>query len=110
MEYVLYELALDHCRKKSSPRIVNYVSKNLEKIQNPKFEKILDLLSSFDPAWGTEFEDFATGQKKEALNSVVALRNQIAHGENANITLASIITYYKQIKLIIKFLSEKFEA
>jgi hypothetical protein len=45
-------------------------------------------------------------QQKEALDSLLANRNSIAHGRNVGITYARVKEYYSHIKDVISLLKE----
>src|SRR5664279_618908 len=81
---VLSEYAVD----KSAPRVASYVSRNLNQFQNPKMSKILELVDRFDRAWGDEIRNNLRPEAKDAVDSIVANRNEIAHGRHTSLSLA----------------------
>ena len=107
LESAIAELALEHCRHRCSPTVLSYVDAQLGRFQNPNAERVLQLLGAFDPLWRTDLETFISGERKDAIDSVVALRNKIAHGESVGITYRRIKDYYTRTKEVIDFLSEK---
>ena len=62
---------------------------------------------TFDTKMRVEIEQFIDGPKKDALDSVVDLRNKIAHGESVGVTYIRIKDYYKRISEIIDFVEAK---
>ena len=48
------------------------------------------------------------GERKDALDSVIANRNSIAHGESVGLTYMRINDYYKRIGEVIDFVDEMF--
>lgn len=109
VETALAELAIEYCRKRSVPQVTNYATSQLGRIQNVKAERLLQLMGSFEPSWRVEMENFIEGPRKDALDSVVDLRNKIAHGESVGVTYARITDYYQRILQIVEFVAEKLD-
>lgn len=86
------------CRDKSHPHIHTYVGRQLDWFLNPKLGKILEILSHFSLAWNESFADLLTDEEKDAINSVVNNRNQIAHGRNVGISPEPMKRYFKSCK------------
>lgn len=107
VEQAVYILFLEYSREGTKQRVFRYVTSNLEWFMNPSAEKIANLLGSFDPVWREEFETLIEGQRKEALNSVVALRHAIAHGENAGITYRRLNELRPSVYDIVDWLVEQ---
>lgn len=109
LETVVAELALEHCRHHCSPTVLAYVDSQLQRFQNPNAERVLQLVGAFDSKWRADLETFIDGERRDAVNSVVALRNQIAHGESVGLTYARIREYYEQIKEVVDYMMKVFE-
>ena len=107
VETALSELAAEHCRKRSASTVSNYAQSQLARLQNVKSERLLQLMGAFDPKMRIEIEQFIDGPRKDALDSVVDLRNKIAHGESVGVTYVRIKDYYKRISEIIDFVEAK---
>lgn len=103
------ELALEWSRNQASPSVLRYVSGRLAGFQNPKRERVIELVRSFDPDWADLAEDFIVDARATALDAVVARRHQIAHGENAGISYAQIADYYREINDVVDFLTSLFD-
>jgi hypothetical protein len=89
---------------RSHPDVVNYVESKLERITNLNEETIFQLLGSFRPAWAELFRKSRSDAQKDALDSVVANRNQIAHGHSVGLTLARMAEYYREIVTIVNII------
>ena len=90
---------------KTTPKpIQSYVNKEVKYITNLKFDKLSNLLNSFDEDWKIEFEDKVNDAQKSAINSIVSNRNNIAHGENDSITYGSMKDYYTHCKEVVEIL------
>lgn len=53
--------------------------------------------------WSTELSNFMEGGRKDALDSVVNLRNKIAHGESVSLSLGRMLQYFEKIDEIVVF-------
>jgi hypothetical protein len=92
----------DFAQNKSNPQIASYVSARLGDFQNPKFEKIMVLLGSFDSKWREHFEQADSYEIKDAINSIVSNRHLIAHGGTAGISIVAFGKYYEFVERFIE--------
>lgn len=89
----------------TSPRqIQSYVNKKTKYVTNLNFEKILELLATFDNDWKESFVLAVSDEQKSALNTIVSNRNNIAHGENDSISYVLMTNYYERIKEVVDLL------
>jgi hypothetical protein len=89
-----------YASSKASPKVANFVGSRLKSFQNPRMDKILDLSGAFSAEWRDEL-DKAPDEAKSAVNSIVANRNRIAHGEDVSLTYGMMCDYYRgALKLI----------
>lgn len=86
----------DYSEERSEARVSNYVSKELEYFSNPKTGKIVALLRNFDRDWGQMLEDEMEGELKEAVNSIVANRHLIAHGQDVNLSFVQMQDFHQR--------------
>ena len=99
---IQFLLCIQKSQKTSALNIQNYVTKQLSNFQNPPSGKISDLVGSFNQEWKRELNDTIEGEIKDSIDSIVNIRNKVAHGEDLGITLSTIKNYYKNaVKLII---------
>lgn len=102
VETAVTELLLEHSRRQSAPSIQRFVEFQTRRITNLNAERLQQLLGSFDPDWRTNISQLLIDEKKDALDSVVSLRNRIAHGDSVGITYQRIIGYFSHIKPIVE--------
>jgi len=91
-------------RRTASPYVANFVKCELGSFQNPKMGKILELTGAFNPQWANQLEAATEGELKDAVDSVVANRNQIAHGRDVGITYARIKGYYEDVIQVVNLI------
>jgi hypothetical protein len=102
LERSIVELLLDQTRRTSGPRVQHFVESQVERFMNAKCGKILELFGSFSTEWRTDLEGYLVDERKDAVDSVVALRHQIAHGRHVGVTLVQIERYYQVIKTVVE--------
>lgn len=108
-EKAVVELLLEFSRRSSPPQLVSYLEVTLRRLTNVRKERLLDVLGTFDVRWRDEYEKFVIDEREAALNSVVALRNDIAHGGVASISFASISQYYAKIGEVVDSLADRLD-
>jgi RiboL-PSP-HEPN len=96
-----------YARDRAAPNIVNYVINKLDGFQNPNMTKIIDLSNSFNPSWGQTIRQQTDGELKDAIDSISANRNLIAHGKDTGITFSRIFTWYKRAIHVIELIEQQ---
>jgi hypothetical protein len=100
----------EYTRNKSAPEIDHFVSQHLKDFQNAKMEKFLGLLSDFSPEIAARVRTTTEGDLKDAVDSVVQNRHQIAHGQPSGISLVTIRRYYEDVVKVIELIEAEFPA
>jgi hypothetical protein len=101
LEISISAIYRQYTKDKSAPFVANYVESQLKNFQNPNMDKILRLVRSFNSLWEEELSEKTKDEIKDSIDSIVALRNSIAHGGNSVITYSKIKGYYTNtIKLV----------
>lgn len=80
------------------PRAARYIGKSISGFQNPRTGKVLDLLDQFDSAWKIRLEQMISDEERDAVNSVVANRHLIAHGETSTVSLHQVKNWMIGVK------------
>ena len=96
-----------YTRGKATPYVANYAEARLDGFQNPNMRKILDLAGSFSKDWRAELEVACAGAPKEAIDSIVANRHSIAHGQTVGISLVRIRDYYRHTMTILNLIDDQ---
>lgn len=95
IEIVYKDIIYTHLIKNANSEAIAYFSKNIkDSSSNPKFDNICYLLKQINTNWNSTFKNTATDIDKQCLNSLVDLRNQLAHGNSITSTIDNIITYF----------------
>ena len=107
LEQSVVELVLEHVRRNSSLTVQRHVETRLRRrFANAKSQTLIDLMNTFDPAWGTDLTNFLVDEYKDAVDSVVDLRNQISHGGSVGVTMTRVQSYYVRINKVVDHIAE----
>ena len=107
LEMSLIAVYRQYTQTRAEEKVVNYVTRNLSRFQNPNMERICQLVGSFNQNWEEELRLFVDDEVKDSIDSIVANRNQISHGKDVGITYITMNNYYQNAKRLVEFLSEK---
>jgi hypothetical protein len=106
LENAIVALALDFAEQRSSPEVAAFVERQLQYWTNPNTDKICTLLGAFSSQWGTKALAFLIDERKESVNSLVALRHKIAHGESVGTSLSQVKAHYATIVSVVGFIAD----
>jgi hypothetical protein len=102
LEKSVSEMLIQHARRSGSPPLQRFVERSVGKFTNANCGKLMSLFSTFDPRWGSRLQAVLVDDVKEAVDSVVANRHLVAHGENVGITYARMWEYYQRITQVVE--------
>lgn len=106
LETAVSELVLEHARRAGAATLQRFVESRTRHFANANSQRLLTLLGSFDPDWRMSLEALLIDDLKDAVDSVVSLRNKIAHGESVGITFQRIADYYDRVKRVVDLISD----
>ena len=107
IEKAVVALVLEHARQKGAPTLQRFVEQQTKTtFANPKVSRVQDLLGSFDQDWQQDLKDSLDDEQRDAVNSIVAQRNTIAHGGSVGLTYNRISKYYQQAQHVIDRVAE----
>jgi len=108
IEFCCKKAVADFFEKGQSKYIREYLSKTIRKnSSNPSLDMINSTLKSFGGSYNDNFNRGVKKKKKEYnsyLQKLREARNNIAHGYNINITISTVMEYYKNSEEVIKIL------
>lgn len=99
-----------HAERQSAPSIAAYVFAQLERIQNPKAGKFIEVAHAFDKKWADDLEVFLNaddGRRKNAIDSIMNNRNLIAHGRSSNISVVQVREYFASASEVAEYLESQ---
>jgi hypothetical protein len=106
LEKAVAELVLEHARRCGGPTLQKYVETNTKRFTNAKSEKLKTFLGGFDSDWRNRLDVVLKDEFKDAVDSLIGLRHQIAHGGSATVTYQRINDYYARIQVVIDKIAE----
>ena len=106
LEAMCRDAVLEYTRKRANPKIVNFVRWRLERLPNPKMKMILNLVQKLDSDVADDLRDFVDESISESVNSIVGLRNRIAHGRSATISIGRIAEYFDNARRFARKMEE----
>jgi HEPN superfamily RiboL-PSP-like protein len=101
LERAIIEIVLEHSRQNSSPSIQRFVESRTRNLTNLNSERLRQLFGSLNADWQQDLELFLVDERKDAIDSIVNLRNTLAHGRPAGVTYNRVAGYYEQIQNVI---------
>jgi hypothetical protein len=103
LERGIVELLSHHAYQRSTTAVSSYVNRRLVVgFQNPSKDKILRTLGDFDKDWRGVMEGFIVDERADAVGSINAQRNRIAHGDWSDITYIRVKDYYGPIDEVVR--------
>lgn len=97
----------EYARNKAHPNVSNYVTRKLDLFRSPKMGNIVELTKLFSKEWADDLELATEGQLKDAVDSIVAVRHEIAHGKDTGISYVQLREYYQSAVKVAKLLEEQ---
>lgn len=105
LENALEEIFGDFAIRAASPQVAKFVGARLASVQNPNAQRFPEIVGAFDDTWRINLESFlAESGRKDAIDSIMANRNQIVHGKDSGITLVRVNQYLEKCVEVIVFL------
>ena len=102
LEAACRDAVLAYTKRRAHPTVVNFVSRSLNRFQNPKMENILALVRGIDGGIADDLGDYADGSIRESVNSIVGIRHRVAHGHSANISVGRVTQYFEDAKKLAR--------
>lgn len=91
--------------------VASYACQRLSKIQNPKTSRFLEIAGAFKAQWRAELEEYVDKDgRREAIDSIMNNRHQIAHGKNVGITIAQVREYLGRSVEVIDFIESQVKS
>ena len=108
LENGLFETFAAVIRNGANPAVASFASSRLEKVSNPKASKFVEIARAFKPDWASDLERFLDDDgRRDAIDSVMSNRHQIAHGEHSGITVARLTPFFEKSVAVIDFLEKQ---
>ena len=106
LENAISEIYIEFVNKSSSPHVASFTRRKLQKIQNPKAGKFVETAYAFSNEWGKELENLFENDSslKDAIDSIMSNRHNIAHGKQTSISVIRVKEYLLKSIQVIEFI------
>ena len=106
LEVFLKTRISEYSKGKVPKEINHFLTQKFKDITNLKSTKFNDVLASFSSEWSSAYMTFLNEneQIKSSLDSIIAQRHSIAHGQRCGIAARSMLQYYGDILSLVRFL------
>ena len=101
-EKSIEEIVWEFASKSGLPEIENFVANQVNKtFRNPDMGNIISLIRQFSSAWANQLNQL-DDIHKNAINSIITNKNNIAHGDPSLITFSDIKNYHRDASKVIE--------
>jgi hypothetical protein len=107
LEVSIREIFYGYTEKKTNEKVAKFVSAQLKHFRSPNSENVISLAGSFSEQWREELQKSIVDDLKDALDSIVANRHNIAHGTDVGITFGRISAYYGNAVKVLSLIETK---
>ena len=101
IERSVAEIILAYADGKAPAPLRAYLESSLKRLTNVDKERLLNLIGSLDASWRSELETYVIDERQAAINSIVGLRNDIAHGGAGSISLVQVEKYWLVVQEVV---------
>lgn len=106
LEQSVVQAILGYVDAQGNHRLSSYVANTLTTGPNMSIERILRIAGEFDEDWRSQLRKKLTPRHREAIGSVYASRNRIAHGEDVDLPYRQIRSDYALVREAVGFIEE----
>ncbi len=106
LEQAVERVILTYVDGQANPRLSRYVATTLRPMRNMRAQQILEIVGRFDEAWRSQLDAKLTIRHRDAIGSVYASRNRIAHGEDVDLPYRQVRDDYALVREAVVFLEE----
>ena len=113
LENSIYEVYAEFVRGASSPAVAQFAESKLERINNPNARRFVETAGSFKREWAEGLESFLDEddeRRRNAIDSIMNNRHQIAHGGGAQITVARVREYLNGCVEVVEFIERQVQG
>jgi hypothetical protein len=105
LENALRETYKRYVSKRSPEPVSRYAASVLDRVQNPKASKFIEVAGAFKKSWGEDITVFLdANNRKDAIDSIMNNRHQIAHGKQSNVTITQVSTWLEKSKEVVEYI------
>lgn len=106
LEVFLKTRISEYSKGKVPKEINRFLTSKFKDITSLKTSKLEEVLCAFSTDWSDSFTSYIEehDQLKNSIDSIIAQRHNIAHGQQSNLGIASMNQYYEDVKTVVTYL------
>ena len=110
LEQSLLAASRSLCEARSSRESLRFSLSWLERAPNPRADEIIKLVNRFDANWSQDLRLLLSEDERQTrVNSLLGIRNDIAHGKNQGVSKTQAWEYYQLAVEIVDWILDRFE-
>jgi len=99
-----------HCSKYSYGNVQQFAMSWLDRAPNLSIDALVKLVRRFNNQIANELEEYLTEEERgSSLNSLIGLRNDIAHGRQQGMSREQAWQYFGVVESVVEWLLERFD-
>jgi hypothetical protein len=102
IERAVTEIVLAYAHGKVAAPLRSFLEASLKRLTNIDKDRLLILVGSLDAGWRAQLESYVIDERQAAINSIVGLRNDIAHGGGGSLSLSQVEKYWIAVQEVIE--------
>ena len=106
LEQSVIEILLEYVRLRAQESVQRHVEQRLRRFTTANAQNIAHLLGSFDPDWERDLVNYLVDEHKDAVNSIVDLRQTVSHGRFTSVTMTNVHRYYERVKEVVDHIAD----
>lgn len=106
LEAACRQIVSSYAERRAEPGVVRLVNLQMRRFTNPKMGPILDLVHGFEREKAKALRDFVDDEIKESVNSIVGIRNDLAHGRRASVSVGQIVRHFERARRLMAHLDK----
>ena len=96
----------EYCKSRSNRKIQKFVLKSVKWENALNCNKIEKLLDRFDEKWWKKVESETASDVRQSIDSLIDVRNQIAHGSHNGTSYSVALKYYEHAKIFVDIINK----
>jgi len=103
---LIYSDYIEH--SSSNKKIKRFASIHVSRLQNPNSTKIIEIAGYFDRTWAEKLENYLAKEgRREAIDTIIKNRHDIAHGRTSTITVSRVKDYFDKSIKVLEFIEKQ---
>lgn len=101
VEHATIQILTQYGKNNGNPEISRYIERTVSRNNSLNCAKIKTILHEFDESWWPEIKGIASQQSMASVDSLKALRDEIAHGKPNGTGFFTVSDYYSNCKSFV---------